>query len=59
MIMNLLKSMIIEKEQEGKCFICYKILPDESIFCEDDSGKKAYFCCKSCKIEWIMKKDNV
>ena len=52
--MNLLKTLILEKEQEGKCFVCYQKLENYDLFC-DYEDKKAYFCCNNCKIEWIMK----
>jgi len=55
--MNLLKTMILEKEQAGKCFVCYKVLENNDLFL-DDNGEKAYFCCKNCRIEWMMKNKN-
>jgi YHS domain-containing protein len=50
--------MLLEEEQKGRCFVCYKELDNKGLFLEID-GKNAYFCSNNCKIEWIMKKDNV
>lgn len=55
--MNLLKSLILEEEQKGKCFVCYRFLENEDVF-HEINNEKIYFCCKNCKTEWLMKNNN-
>jgi YHS domain-containing protein len=56
--MSLLKELINEAEDENKCMLCDRELPNKSIALKMKEGnKKAYFCCNNCKVEFVMKNE--